>query len=148
MVDLGENFESDEHTGPELLEEGEYSMILSDASLEENSKKTGHNLKLVFTIIEGGNEGRRLFANLCWTNPSQVAVQIAKQKFAELVKACGKETVRATEELMDIPIRGKVVIQESKNPSYADSNQIIEFSPLTGVSPVKQEKKSGRFKRK
>lgn len=132
MVDLGENFEADEHEGPQLLEEGDYVIALTESSLDENLKKTGTNLKLTFAVLEGENAGRKLFLSLCWTNPSLVAVQIAKEKFAQLTKACGKGAIRATEELHDIPINAKVVIQESGNPQYSDSNQILEFWPLAG----------------
>jgi len=132
MVDLGENFEADEHEGPQLLEEGEYVLALIDSSLDENSKKTGTNLKLTFAVLDGENAGRRLFYSLCWTNPSLTAVRIAKEKFAQLIKACGKSAIQATEELHDIPVNAKIIIQESVNPQYSDSNIILEFWPLAG----------------
>ncbi len=68
---------------------GEYLACVVEANIQDNKAQTGKYLKLKYEIKKGEFEGRFIWENLNFDNPSIVAQNIAKQAIKKLCAAIG-----------------------------------------------------------
>jgi len=114
----------------------DYLAAIVESEMCETAAKTGHYLKLKFSVLEGPFANRVLFANLNLDNPNQTAVDIARSELKSICSAIGKgdATIDDSEELHDHPLMIKVVIEDRKDKPGEKSNRIKKYSAAGGVS--------------
>ena len=138
MVDLfesGEEFEANEYEQKEyaLLEDGEYELMVTESEFKDC--RGGKRLTLTMEVISETGKGRKIWENLLWVHPSEKAVLIARETFSSLCKACGLTSVKASEELHNIPFKAKV---GQEHPEGYKSRNVIEkyvYGESTGSAP-------------
>lgn len=143
MAKLPSSFNSDDHD--ELgdfsaLPKGDYFVEITESDYVQNSKKTGHILKLVREITSGDFKGRKYYSNLNLDNPNPKAVEIANKEFTSTCKACGKVVVDDSEELHGIPHIISLGIDKNGD------NRIDAIKPLSGKAETPAGKKSSAAK--
>lgn len=99
----------------EVIPAGRYVAVITESVTKENSAKTGSFLELVFQIIEGSHEGRKLWARLNLKHPNETAVKIARAQLSSICRATGKMTPRDSAELHDIPLVIAVRVQKRED---------------------------------
>lgn len=105
MAQLPSSFNSNEHEEMgdfSALPKGDYTVKITESDYVQNSKKTGHILKITRTVVGGKFDGRKIFSNLNLDNPNPVAVEIANKEFTSTCKACNLVVVEDSEELHNI----------------------------------------------
>lgn len=138
-------FRADEHKELEdfdAIPGGEYIGKITESEQAQTKSKNGHFLKLTFQITQGEFKERKLWSNLNLDNPSAKAVEIANRELATIMKACGKVAVEESEDLHGIEMTLKVV-EKAKTANYPASNEIKNYSPLSGVAVPSNSAKSG-----
>lgn len=114
---------------------GDYTVILSNAKVEQTKDKANHYLKLEFTIQDGEYKGRKLFDNLnLWHQGSQQAAEIAWRQLSGLCHATGVLQVATVDQLFNIPVVVKVTT--SNDEKYGQSNELKGFSKANGMGGV------------
>ena len=88
-----------------------------------DSCKGGKRLTLTMEVISETGKGRKIWENLLWVHTSEKAVLIARETFSSLCKACGVTSVKASEELHNIPFKAKV---GQEHPEGYKSRNVIE----------------------
>jgi hypothetical protein len=73
------------------LPSGWYLMPITEMDCKENNKKeSGHNLALVYTVVDGEYKGRKFYENLnLWHKESSAAVEIAEKQLSSIAHAVG-----------------------------------------------------------
>lgn len=85
--------------GFEPLPPGEYAVVISEQRTKPNKAGTGEYLELTLVIEEGSSRGRRIWERLNLRNPSQKAVQIARET-VERIKEVTGIAARSAEDLV------------------------------------------------
>ena len=96
MADFGFIFDKDTVEKPEFeaLPAGEYLSVISGSSIDDNKKKTGKVLKLVFTILDGQYKNKKITEWLNIVNTtSEKAQLIARQALVQIQEAVGIDSV-------------------------------------------------------
>lgn len=75
--------------GFEPLPPGEYAVVISEQKTKPNKAGTGEYLELTLVIEEGSSRGRRIWERLNLRNPSQKAVQIAREAVERIREVTG-----------------------------------------------------------
>lgn len=88
----------------EPIPAGRYPAVITDSSMEPNSKRTGHFLKLTFEIIDGQQKGKKLFARLNLDNPNAQATQIARAELSAICRAVGVAKPNDSLDLHNLPM--------------------------------------------
>lgn len=122
---------------------GEVIAKIVESDYLQNSKKTGHYLKLVREIVWPEQyKGRKLFSNLNLDNPNAVAVEIAHKEWNSTKKACGKVVVEDSEEIHGIEHKLVLSIKKGKGDE-PDEQRIDKILPLDGAAKPSSAPKAG-----
>lgn len=121
-------------TGFELLPNGQYPIMFTDAIWKETKAQNGHYLFLTAVVTDGDFEDRKLFVNLNLDNPSEKAVEIAKRELGAIGRAVGVVTMKEASNLLDLPLLCDVVVEPAKD-NFPAKNKITAYHPLTVNKP-------------
>jgi hypothetical protein len=83
--------------GYKPLNPGVYDVTLDEISINDNSQGTGQYVKAKFQVISGEAEGRYLFSNYNIVHQNELAQNIGKAQFKDLLKAVIGEPVLKSE---------------------------------------------------
>ena len=122
MVEFHGGFNANEHEdeGFTTIPEGTYDVIVKASERKENSKKTGHILKVTFQIIEGEFKNRTVITNFNMWNQSEQAQKIARSEFANLCKAVDKPLIQDSSDIHKIPLQIKIGHRKYDGKVYED----------------------------
>lgn len=112
---------------------GKYAAMIIESDLKPTKAGTGHFLELVWQIIDGDHEGRKVWSRLNLDNPNEKAVEIAKRELSSVCHALDKLKIADSSELHDKPCFLNIKIDPGKG-DFGPSNKIA------GYSSVKAEK--------
>lgn len=125
----------------EPIPAGKYPAVITESNYEQNSKKTGHFLKLTFEIIDGEHKGKKQFARLNLDNPNSQAVQIAKAELSAICRAVGIMLPNDSVDLHNLPLT--IQVRCKKRPDTGDiANEIAGYlkkespAPPNGSAPA------------
>lgn len=91
-------------------------VIINSIEDKTNSTGTGKNLKPEFEVIEGEYQGRRIWENYAYENPSLKAMEIAWRQIRALsIAVFGDAEPRSLEQF-----HGKILRVKTKNETYQD----------------------------
>lgn len=107
------------------LPAGPYQVVMSGATTVATKAKDGHFIKVVYTVIEGEFNGRKIFDNMnCW-NKSEEACKIAWAQMSAICHAVGHIQVGNMDELFNLPLT--VTVSRVDDPVYGPSNEVKGF---------------------
>jgi hypothetical protein len=75
--------------GPAPIPAGRYLLEIVDTKSIANKKGTGEYLFIVYRVVEGAYEGRKVFDRLNYINQSEQAQNIARKQLKRLCALCG-----------------------------------------------------------
>ena len=131
MAELG-NFDANDVPPAEvfeLLPAGRYEAMIVESELKPTKNNDGQRLVLVWQVVEGEHEGRKIFQGLNIDNPNEKAVAIAKRELSAICHATGKIKISDSEELHDIPC----VIVLKVVPAKGDFDAKNEIKGVEGL---------------
>jgi hypothetical protein len=130
---LPEAFDPATQKGSEfdVLPIGTYRAQIVDASVAQTQKGDGYYIGLSWQITEGQYEGRYVFQNITFQNPSAQATAIGRAQFKDLCVAAGiDQEVTDVEVFKFIPCTLKVGIEKDKKQGiYPDKNRVSRILP-------------------
>jgi len=142
MAELNFNAEEYEPMGSfEPLPVGKYKVVIESSEKKPASTGKGEYLQLVYSVVEGDYQGRRLFDRLNIVNESEQAQTIARRALSSICRAIGIMNPKNSEELHDKPFVVTVGIRPARG-EYGPSNKITEYASMNGSLPPTPEKKT------
>jgi hypothetical protein len=143
MANLGATFDATavEPTAPfEPLPAGRYVVQIVASEMRPTKDGSGQYLWLEMDVLEGDQQGRKLWDRLNLVNPNAQAVEIAQRTLSAICHAVGKLQVQDSDELHLIPMLADVKVQPPRN-GYDASNKVrylpLEQAPAP-AAPVRQ----------
>lgn len=96
--------EVDPTTSFEPVPAGKYLAAITDSEMKPTKSGGGSYLHLTFTILDGEQKGRVLWARLNLVNPNATAVKIARGELSAICRAVGVLQPRDSTELHNLPL--------------------------------------------
>ena len=122
-------------TAYEILPAGKYRAQIVESEMRVTKNGMGKYLWLMLDILEGPQQGRKVFDQLNLVNANPTTVEIAQRTLSAICHATGKLQVNDSEELHLIPMTIQVKIRPPKN-GYGESNAIAYLPPERGATPA------------
>jgi hypothetical protein len=110
----------------EAVPAGKYTAVIIDSEIKPTKAGTGSYLALTLEIVEGEFKGRKLWSRLNLDNPSQVAVQIARQELSAICRAVGVREPKDSCELHNIPLI--VTVKQKADPDGEVRNEVKGYA--------------------
>ena len=123
----------------ELLPAGKYRAQIVESEMRVTKNGMGQYLWLMLDIVEGPQQGRKVFDQLNLVNANPTTVEIAQRTLSAICHATGKLQVNDSEELHLIPMTIQVKVKPPKN-GYGESNAIAYLPPDRGSAPTRAAK--------
>jgi hypothetical protein len=96
----------------EPIPAGTYEALIIDSEMKTTRSGDGQFLELVFEVIAGPHQGRRLWARLNLTNANATAVAIAWAELSAICRAVGVLAPKDSVELHNLPLLVKVGLKK------------------------------------
>ena len=134
MATLNFNAEEVEPIGSfEPLPTGDYTVVISASEMKETKSGRGKYLQLVFDVVEGDYNGRKVFGRLNLDNENETARKIAQQELSAICYVLDIHAPKDSEELHDKPLIITVGIKD--DPNYGKSNVVKGYKTKDGKTP-------------
>ncbi len=88
----------------DALPQGDYLAIMEESEIRATNDNNGSYFSLTFQIIEGEFKGRKLWANINWTNPKENAVSMGRAQLSSICRAVGVMNPNDTTDLHNRPL--------------------------------------------
>lgn len=118
---------------------GTYAGMITGSEMKPT--KNGEMLVLTIEIQDGQEAGRKIFERLNLKNDSEIAVKIAYQTLGEVIRACGKTTIKDSEELhnkrmsLDIVVDpAKPYVKDGQQMPGSPQNRVKKYAPMAVTS--------------
>lgn len=135
MAELNFNADSAPESTYDPLPAGDYLFQVSDSDFRDSKNGNSQYLALTLEVIDGPRAGRKLWENFVLSHAtSSKAVDIGKQKLADLCRAVGVMHVRHSEELHGIPFFAKVTVEEGQDGTL--QNRVKKYASATKSAPA------------
>jgi hypothetical protein len=122
----------------EAIPAGKYLAVITDSEMKLTKSGNGNYLQLTFTILEGPNKGRILWARLNLDNPNTTAVKIARSELSALCRAVSVMTPRDSVELHNIPLLITVKLKKRDDTGEL-TNEVKGYEPKSAAAGVPQQ---------
>lgn len=129
----------------EPIPAGKYIAVIDSSEKKETKSGTGAYLNLVFKIVDGEFEGKKVFQMVHLWNANPTAVQIAQKTLNTIMACLGIETISDSAELHLQPLVIKVIVKD--DAEYGPKNEIKGFEPVGGVKAEKPINLNGETKK-
>jgi len=140
MVQL--NFDARQHTplDNDVIPEGWYSFIIDESNAVPTKDGNPNHLRLVmrFSVLEGPQQGRKVFTGLNIRHTNIQTMEMANRELSAICHAVGLPYVQDTQQLHNIPLKGRVKIRKDPTGQYDDQAEIRSYKPISFVPPVTQ----------
>jgi len=135
MSDLGETFETEQmDLGDDLIPAGEYIAQAIEAEVKE-TQSGGKILTFTFDILDGEQQGRRLWERYNYVNQNEMAQRIARREMGRFAKAINLGVFKDTNGFLFKPVLIDVVIRKDKRGNYPDQNGVKKYRPVDDSMP-------------
>lgn len=143
-MDLGTNIDPKEEVknyreGVEVVPPGWYPVVITESKLEENSKKTGKVLKLVYEIQEAEKRNLKDFINL--VNASQQCQQIGRATLAKIADSIGHTAMLSDSDVLHgrpFEVKAKLKDLVGESGEKIPVNEIVGYRLIKAGSKVKK----------
>lgn len=135
MAQLNETFNTndlpeDQGGNFEPLPAGEYTVQVSESTLNDTKAGTGQYIKLRLDVTGPSHQGRVLFSNVNIRNPNPKAEEIGRQQLGSILRATGLASLTDTDQLVGGQMAVKVTVKN--DPTYGPGNEVKAFKALEG----------------
>ncbi len=113
---------------------GEYTVRVSEASLETTKTGTGKYIKMRLDVVAPSHEGRVIFTNLNIQNPNPKAEEIGRQQLGSVMRAMNIPAVTDTDQLIGGMMIVKVTVKQDEQ--YGPNNEVKAFKPAGSASAM------------
>lgn len=86
------DFNNAKEDGFEPVPAGQYELYIEATEIKQTKAGTGHYLKVTYEVISEGHQGRKIFQNLNFDNPSEKATQIGLGQLKKLCRVAGVDS--------------------------------------------------------
>ncbi len=124
----------------DVLPPGPQPIEIKAAEIRENSKKTGHYVKLDGLIFEGPQKGQHVFDQINIDNPSEQCVQIGLRVFKALKEAIGLPTITNTDQLLGGKCVACVKVKDGQNNVRTYEKYVPQQGRLATNAPQPQQR--------
>lgn len=134
MAQLGGTFDATQVQPAEaftVIPAGKYKVQVVDSDMRSTKDGNGQYLWLEMEILEGEQQGRKLWDRLNIVNQNAQAVEIAQRSLSALCHATGKLTVSNSEDLHFIPVIATVKVRAARE-NFDASNEIRGYEAAGG----------------
>lgn len=121
---------------------GEYKVHIADSDMKPTKNGNGSYLQLEMEVLEGDQQGRKLFDRLNLDNPNSQAVEIAQRTLNAICVAVGKLSISDSNELHNIPMVAVVKVDPPRG-EYGASNSIRTYKPVGAATSSPAPSPSG-----
>lgn len=118
----------------EPIPAGWYKAVFTASEEKPTKAQTGSYLQLQAEIVEGDQQGRKVFERLNLNNPNEMAVDIAKRTLSSICRAVGVMTPRNSSDLHDKVFMVKIAVTPERD-GYGPGNEIKEYAPANAAKP-------------
>lgn len=132
MADLGYDYNAEDYKPMENREPippGKYEAQIVESSVDDTKNGNGKVLKLVWQVLDGEFQGRKVFDRVNLANPNQQAVEIGQRQLSSICRAVGRLRIQDSSELHDVPCVISVKIRPAKG-EYGPSNEINGYAQV------------------
>jgi hypothetical protein len=137
MVQL--NFDARQHTplDNDPVPEAWYNFIIDESNAVPTKDGNPNHLRLVlrFSIMDGPHQGRKVFTGLNIRHTNIQTMEIANRELSAICAAVGLPYVQDTQQLHNIPLKGRVKIRKDPTGQYDDQAEIKSYKPISFVVP-------------
>lgn len=121
------------YTGAQLLDAGDYPVVVTEDAAERTNDQTGGLLKVIFTVMPNHpNAGRKLFNRFNLWNQSVASCEVAHKQYKTMLAAMGlTEQVGDTQMTYNRPL----IVTVSNDGKY---NNVTAFKTINGITPGKE----------
>jgi hypothetical protein len=137
MVQL--NFDAKAHIplDNDPIPEGWYNFIIDDITGAPTKDGNPNHLRLNirFSVMDGPYQGRKVFTGLNIRHTSVQAMEMANRELTSIAQACKLPYVQDSQQLHNIPLKGRVKIRKDPNGVYDDQAEIKSYKPIEFVPP-------------
>ena len=117
----------------EPLPAGWYKAVITESLEKPTKAQTGSYLQMTVEVIEGPQQGRKVFERLNLNNPNSTAVEMAQRTLSGICRATGVMTPRQSADLHDKPFMVKLAVKPGDG-QYGPSNDIKEYAAVEGAA--------------
>ena len=117
------NTPAEKDSANEALPPGQYRVLVESTAWKPTKAGTGHFAAIIFQVVQGQWQGKKLFANFNLDNPSEVATRIGKAEFKRFLMAIGVMTPIRDEHDMQRELVNKSCYVDVENELYQGEQQ-------------------------
>ena len=115
----------------------DYQVTCVEATLQNTKAGTGQYIKMMFEVMNGQFQGRKIFHNITFQNPSAKAQEIGRKQLNGYMLACNIQSVQDTSQLSGYAVIASVKIKD--DPQYGKQNTIAGFKAIGGQAPAQPQ---------
>ncbi len=138
MASLNGTFDATQVTPQEafsVIPAGKYKVQIVASEMRPTKDGNGQYIWLEMEILDGQQQGRKLWDRLNIINQNQQAVDIAQRALSAICHSVGKLHVSDTEELHLTPMVVTVRVKAASG-NYDASNEIRGYEPANGAAQM------------
>ena len=114
----------------EVLPPDDYKVMIVSSAMKDNKAGTGSYLELEMDILDGENQGRKIWDLLNLDNPNQKAVEIAERTLSAICRAVGVWNCTDSDQLHGRAMIASVKVDPAKD-GYEAKNSVKGYKPLS-----------------
>jgi hypothetical protein len=118
----------------EVIAPGDYKVMIVSSAMKDNKAGTGSYLELEMDILDGENQGRKIWDLLNLDNPNPKAVEIAERTLSAICRAVGVWNCTDSEQLHGRAMIASVKVDPAKD-GYEAKNSVKGYKPLSDAMP-------------
>ena len=139
MAQLNQQFDASavEPAAPfELLPPGRYSVQIVQSEMRATRAGNGQYLWLEMDVIEGPNQGRKIWDQLNLVNPNQQTVEIAQRTLSAICHAVGQMQVTDSEQLHFRPMQVTLAVEPDSRDKHLPVHEQRKQNKIKGYAPL------------
>lgn len=137
MVQL--NFDASQHApmDNDPIPEGWYNFIIDESGAAPTKDGNPNHLRLNLraSVIDGPHKGRKVFIGLNIRHTNIQTMEIANRELSSIAAAVKLPYIQDTQQIHNIPFKGRVKITKDSNGVYDDRAEIKSYKTIDFVVP-------------
>ena len=108
---------------------GWYNVMIDQTELKPTKDATGNYLEVRHTILDGGQQGKKVYGRLNLRNANPTAQEIGYKQLSAICHSVGVIQVQDSAQLHNIPLKIKVKLRAASG-EYEASNEIVAWKNI------------------
>jgi hypothetical protein len=121
----------------DTIPEGWYNLVIDESSSAPTKDGNPNHLRLNFrfSVMDGPHMGRKIFTGLNIRHTNVQTMEMANREMSAICHACNMPFVQDTQQLHNIPLKGRVKTRKDPTGEYDDRSEIRSYKPISFVPP-------------